>query len=146
MKIISERSWGDPKLPKPKILKGIKQSGSAQFGKCKCPVFFTEEKVYVKHRDWFSASIPIPEAERLGIIDKIKNKFIYNDNFGSVVLRDEAWLEIDRDFGNFEPDEVNTLIYKLSVVTGYEYWDLAHYTWVKFFEDIYRLEKENKTS
>ena len=93
LEIISSRRYGEPKLEKPKELKGIKQSGGAMFGpKCKCPVFVIESSMYVKHRDWFSRSISIPEAVNRGIISKQKNKFIYNDNFGSVVLRNEAWL------------------------------------------------------
>lgn len=142
LEIISSRRYGEPKLEKPKELKGIKQSGGAMFGpKCKCPVFVTESSVYVKHRDWFSRSISIPEAVNRGIISKQKSKFIYNDNFGSVVLRNEAWLKIEVDWDIFKPQLVNDLIRRTEWVAGLREFDLENHDWVRFYEDIISIQQ-----
>lgn len=95
IEILSTRRYGEPKLKMPKELKGIKKAGSVPWNsKCACPVYITPTHIYLKHRDWFSPYIPIHEAVQAGIIDPRKNRFIYNDNFGSVVLRCEAWLRM----------------------------------------------------
>lgn len=97
IQIISQRHYGEPKLKKPKELKGITQIGNVPFGpKCKCPVYLTNKQIYLKHRDFFSPSISMPHAKYAGIIDKWNQKFMYNDNFGSAVLRCEAWLRIPK--------------------------------------------------
>lgn len=95
IEILSSREFGEPKLSKPKELKGLKQAGTALFGpKCKCPFYLAPSHVYVKHRDFFSPDISRTDALRVGIIDKFNPRFVYNDSFGSVVLRSDAWLKI----------------------------------------------------
>lgn len=137
VEILHSRIYGQPKLNKPSELRGIKQSGSAMFGaKCKCPIFVTDFGVYVKHRDWFSGYISIPDATTQGIIDKKKNKFIYNDNFGSVVLRGEAWIRISADWGTFSPHLVGALIRATETECGLEEYYLETHDWVRFYEDI----------
>lgn len=93
IEIISERRYGEPKLKMPKELKGIPKVGTVPFGaKCKCPVYITATHIYLKHRDYFSPCISLQQAKAAGIIENWNPKFIYNDNFGGVVLRCEAWL------------------------------------------------------
>ncbi len=103
--IYSMRFYGQPKLSKPKELRGIKQAFSVDYvpGKCKCQVFVKGNDVWVKHRDYFSNPMPIL-AEDLGtplsyraekyLGKKIFEKFAYADTWGSIILRNEAWLVI----------------------------------------------------
>ena len=149
VEILSERLYGEPKLKKPPEIVGLKQAGSAKFGsKCKCPVFIQDNSVYVKHRDWFSAYIPISVAENIGFIDRRRQKFIYNDNFGSVVLRNEAWLKINDlsvdKSAIFTHEMVNKLIIATADELGFDWEDIYHYDWVKFYEDIINIVKEYK--
>jgi hypothetical protein len=97
IEILAERRYGEPKLKTPKELKGIAKAGTVPFGpKCSCPVYVTDSHIYLKHRDFFSPCISLQQAKDSGIINKWNPKFIYNDNFGSVVLRCEAWLRIPK--------------------------------------------------
>ena len=103
--IYSMRFYGQPKLSKPKELRGIKQAFSVDYvpGKCKCQVFVKGNDVWVKHRDYFSNPMPIL-AEDLGtplayrakkyLNKNMSSKFIYDDSWGSIVLRNEAWLVV----------------------------------------------------
>lgn len=141
IEVLSSRRYGEPKLKKPAELKGVKPIGSAGFGpKCKCPVLVKNETVYVKHRDWFSQGISIRTALEYGIVKKKKNKFVYNDNFGSVVLRNEAWIRIQvPDWQAFSPHLVDQLISDTEAALGLEEFSLYGYDWTKFYEDIVQL-------
>lgn len=106
--IISFRKYGQPKLSKPKELSKIKQIGSVDYisKRCSCPVFIVGNDVYIKHRDYFSEMFVPPNSNDLGkplnyILQKYfpdsnqkKEKFIYSDNWSSVVLRNEAWIKL----------------------------------------------------
>ena len=106
--IISFRKYGQPKLSKPKELSKIKQIGSVDYisKRCSCPVFIVGNDVYIKHRDYFSEQFVPPDANDLGKplnhtlqkyfpnISKKKDKFIYTDSWGGVVLRNEAWIKL----------------------------------------------------
>lgn len=100
----SVRTYGEPKLSKPKELKGINKSYSIEYipKKCKCQVFLNGNDVWVKHTDYFSPRLEI-ESEDLGaplsvLVDKYmdkssrKSKFVYDDSWGDIVLRNEAWI------------------------------------------------------
>ena len=65
--LYSFRGYGQPKLTKPIKLKGIKQFFSIEYivNKCRCPVYITENDVWVKHRDYFSNTY-IPNMDELG--------------------------------------------------------------------------------
>jgi len=105
-KIHSFRRYGEPKLKKPKILSGIQQAFSVDYipGKCRCQVFIHKEDVWIKHRDYFS-EVYKPTMEELGrplnyFVEKHLGKngpqrFIYDDAWGAVVLRNEAWIVIE---------------------------------------------------
>jgi hypothetical protein len=56
--VVSYRFYGQPKLAKPVELKGVKQSFSADYipKKCSCPCFVNGDDLWIKHRDFFSAS------------------------------------------------------------------------------------------
>lgn len=94
IEILSERRYGEPKLKKPKELAGVKQCMSYKYNsKCSIPVYVVDDDIYIKHRDW--CSIDIYNGK---LYDEwIKNhppKFIYNDTYGCVVLRGEAYIRI----------------------------------------------------
>lgn len=139
IEILSSREFGEPKLSKPKELKGIKQAGTALFGpKCKCPFYLTPSHVYVKHRDFFSPSISFPDALRLGIIDNFNKKFVYNDNFGSVVLRSEAWLKIPLHLFHNSPFLLPhfTLVFALEESLNLPPDYLGASDWPRFFQNL----------
>ena len=83
----SKRKYGEPKLNKPKELKNIKQLYSVEWipKKCKCSCFVYNKDLYIQHRDFGSQEV-------YGYNYEFRQKFIYNDTFGCVVLRGEAWI------------------------------------------------------
>lgn len=106
------RIYGQPSLKKPSELKGVKQSFSVDFipNKCKCQCFVNGNDLWIKHRDFFSAShrpsqndVGTPLTFRLekyfGMNKDYLEKFIYKDTWGDIVLRNEAWIV----FRNFKP-------------------------------------------
>ena len=102
--LVSFRKYGDKKLVKPKELDGIKQLDSVTYipKKCVCPLFIKGNDVYIKHRDYFS---PVFVTEEVGAplefitkkyLGKEKGrKFVYCDAWGSIVLRNEAWIKLE---------------------------------------------------
>lgn len=145
IEIISERRYGEPKLQTPKALKGIKKVGSVYYSKAACPVYVTATDIYLKHRDWFSPMIPYPEAVKKGIIDasKWRKKFVYNDNFGGIVLRCEAWLRIPllliTSWRGLLPHY--GLCMALERTLGLPEGHLCGYDWAHMFEEIIKLCK-----
>lgn len=105
-KIHSHRFYGEPKLSKPKELKRVKQAFSVDYipKKCRCQVFINGDDVWVKHGDYFSEIIP-PESHEIGMplnyfAEKHLGrnraaKFVYEDAWGSVVARNEAWIILE---------------------------------------------------
>ena len=146
IEILSQRHYGEPKLKMPKELKGIVKSGTVPFGaKCKCPVYITKTHIYLKHRDYFSPSISMPQAKEAGIIDKWNPKFIYNDNFGSVVLRCEAWIRIPKlIFEQYK--SLFILRYRLCIemacAIGIQEDFLFNYDWTHMFEELIKIYKD----
>ena len=103
--VYSTRLYGQPKLSKPKELKGIKQSFSVDYipKKCKCQVFIKDDDVWVKHRDYFSSpmrvafediGMPLSYKVKKYLGQKKAEKFAYPDSWGDIILRNEAWLAI----------------------------------------------------
>lgn len=100
--VYSKRYYGQPKLNKPKELKNIKSIGTAEFipKHCDCQMFIKDNDLWIKHDDYFSRLWRPPKGERLDMptsyylkkyFDKIKkDKFIYPDGWGSIVLRNNA--------------------------------------------------------
>lgn len=97
------RFYGEPKLKKPKELKGINQEYSVDYipKKCKCQVFIEGDNLWIKHRDYFSGPIEYEEEDfgaPLGVLANKylgitkKSKFTYEDAWGEIVARNEAWI------------------------------------------------------
>ena len=152
IEIISKRIYGEPKLPKPKELKNIKQSFSADFipKKCTCKCFVVGDNLYVQHRDYFSRNFE-PQQQDLGMplgeilkkyfdVDKNVKKFVYPDGWGEVVLRNECWLKITNLKQQFE-EEVFFLDIRHRLV---ELWANLHdmnwydldLVWERFFDNV----------
>lgn len=140
IEILQERSFLEPRLTKPEQLKGLSPIGTIKFSRASCQVFELGNTTYIKHRDWFSRSISIPEAVKAGLIDKIKKKFIYNDNFGSIVLRNEAWLAIQGDLTGFKPSVACELVRETERLVGLPEFDLEYYDWIYFYEQLVDLK------
>lgn len=100
--IHSHRVYGEEKLKKPDVLKGIPQAFSVSFiKKASCACFIAGDDLWIKHRDFFSSIFRPPLGDeghgQAYYLNKYFNakgrkKFIYDDNFASIVLRSEAWL------------------------------------------------------
>ena len=92
--IYSHRYYGEPKLQKPKELKGIKPIGKATYipKHCEPQVFIKENDVYIRHTDYFSYTWQPPKGERIDMpisyyMNKYFNtkrneKFVYPDCWG----------------------------------------------------------------
>ena len=155
--VVSYRFYGQPKLAKPAELKGIKQSFSADYipKKCSCPCFVNGDDLWIKHRDFFSTShrpsdpkdsgTPlIYRAKKYFNMDlSSKEKFIYADCWGGIVLRNEAWI-VFRDFGQVIRRDrhrpIQSLIkafLKADVLIKFNIDSLSN-DWYRFFEDVIR--------
>lgn len=105
--ICSYRVYGEEKLDKPKEIKGVKQSFSVEHipKKCSCQCFVNGDDLWIKHRDFFSSSFMPTDIEDIDkplgyrlkkyfpdIYKVYYHKFVYDDNWGDIVLRNEAWI------------------------------------------------------
>ena len=146
------RFYGEPKLRKPKELKNIKQVFAVDYipKKCTCGVFIKGNDVWIKHRDYFSDTLKLP-AEDVGrpleyLANKYcdttkKNKFIYPDAWGSIVLRNEAWillqnLVLDIRAGVFALDIVNDICRQQETVCDFDEYELACTPMERFWEKV----------
>lgn len=145
----SMRLYGQPKLAKPKELKGINRAFSIDFLKnCSCQCFIKDNDIWIKHRDYFSSSLVNEETlgtpleyrvKYYGINSKKSSGFIYADCWGDIVLRNEAWLVIK----NIIPIAKTYNEYELSRILVTEFCKLEHINkyyldtaWEFFFENI----------
>ena len=134
IEIYSKRRYGEPKLPKPKELKGIKQSFTVDWipKKCRCAGYVLDNDIYIKHRDFGSIALYGQEHE-------FRKRFIYKDEYGCVVLRGEAWLVIK----NIKQDIDNVFLPRIWVslaeqITG----ELGNCAWERFFEAVIKRYKD----
>lgn len=153
--VYSHRYYGEPKLPKPKELKGIKQLCSVDFisNKCRTPIFIKDNDLWIKHSDYFSSEWRPPKGERLDMplsyyakkyFNKEKNeKFVYPDCWGSIVLRNEAWLHIKDIIPMIRtenPANIAKTILELQAKDNYSPHDLDSLDceWCNYWENIIR--------
>lgn len=145
MEIIQQRFYGQPKIKKPKFLHSKTQIGTALFlRRCACKIYEHGGFVYVHHKDWFSSCISKEEAVQKGIIDKYNRKFVYNDNFGSVVLRNECIFRFEKPgTKEFMLNNRIKLIKELAEMIGAEWTELSCWEWEDFFEQVLDIIKNN---
>jgi hypothetical protein len=148
MKIECQRRWGQPKLVKPSACKNSNLLGSVKFswtgGKGpQCKVWLHDDTVYVLHRDWFSSCMPFKDAIKAGIITEkdVRQNKIYNDNFGCVVLRNEAVISFCLpDLSRFILNNRFALVQELAAMLEVNWAGLEGlHRWEDFFMDILKL-------
>lgn len=147
----SFRKYGQPKLSKPKELKGIKQSFSVDFipKKCTCQCFVKDNDLWIKHRDYFSEELdddatfdkPLEYSiKHYGLNSKKGNKFVYPDCWGSIVLRNEAWIVFKNIIPQLKLQSEYELKYdmlkKFCDGINAKYDDFLIGDWEKFFEKV----------
>lgn len=161
MELYSFRRYGEPKLSKPKELKGIKQSFTVEFipEKCKCQCFVKDNDLYIKHRDYFSKPLEVEQEDFdkpldylcKKYLDKYKSgKFVYSDCFGEIILRNEAWIKVNNIIPKVDIMEELTMgeyLFKLfRNMTGLREIDFSDGTWERFWENVakglYRFLKD----
>ena len=97
------RYYREPKLQKPKELKGVKQAFSVEYiqNKCRCKIFVKDNDVWIQHNDYFSKEMDLSSEDQglpLEVLSKKylgkdkKAKFVYPDAWGAIILRNQAWL------------------------------------------------------
>lgn len=153
---VSYRQYGEPKLSKPKELKGVKQSFSSWYipNKCKCPCFCSGNDLWIQHRDFFSFSWQPPQ-EDFGAplsynLDKYfdhckSEKFVYPDCWGDIVLRDEAWIvfkNVKSVAAHNNPNELAKIMLDMIIANDSiarqnleGYWEFQIH-WERFFQDV----------
>lgn len=148
----SVRFYGQPKLPKPKELRGIKQIASVDYiyKKCRNQIFIKDNDVWIKHRDYFSQPMPL-EDEDMGMpLSVLVKKYLskdtvnergYPDAWGSIILRNEAWvilqnliLDIKNDV--FELDILNSILRQKEQFYGFEKYSLCCTDMDRFYEKV----------
>ncbi len=157
--VYSHRFYDEPKLPKPKELKGVKQAFSVAYipKKCRCQCFIKDNDVWIKHRDYFS-KVQKPEPHELGMPlnyfaekymgkDRPK-KFIYDDAWGSIVLRNESWIILHNlipeiQSGRFELDIINDIREQQEQYHDFEKYELVSTDMERFWEGVVKESKKH---
>lgn len=147
MQIIRSRVYGEPKLKKPKFCNNKNLLGVVTWsscGKCKCKLWKHRDKYYLLHKDWFSSSVSKERAKELGIIESYNGKFIYNDNYGGVILRNEALIEFSRkDWVSPTPSMTTNLCLATGKMLGQQPWTFVEYSWEHVYEQCLNLITSN---
>lgn len=146
------------KLTRPKELKGIKQIGSVTFCKNKCSVYIVGNDIYMQHNDYFSPIWTPPDPEyRFAPLSVVVNhyfgghkgkKFIYDDNWSSVVMQIIAWLKFQDYMPLFEymkPSDVALLMRnQVFARHGFNTQKGGHQDWLMFLEQVCDLINYNR--
>lgn len=146
------RFYGEPKLKKPVELKGVKKNFSVDYipKKCKCDVYIVGNNTWVMHRDYFSPSLELKE-EDIGAplsvlcekyLEKNRGKkFIYDDAWGDIVLKNEAWICIENvvEFAknNLPYKTVSEVISQQERINGFEEYELVGTCMERMWESIF---------
>lgn len=141
------------KLTRPKELKGLKQIGSVQYRKLKCPIFVVDNDIYINHHEYFCPVWIPPDPEyRFAPLNvqaehyfgKSKSKkFIYDDCWGSIVLQNVAWLKFQNYVPLFKYMKFNdiALMMRNQVFEshGFDTTKGAYQEWLSFAEKVCTL-------
>lgn len=136
-------------VKKPEALRGIVKFASVSFEKmCQCQLFLNGQDLYIKHGDYFSPEYCRPEdrgtplvyrLDKYGIPHGNKERFVYADCWGAIVLRRVAWIRIS----NFIPlvrhlNDVEIAKTVWSMIQNYHCWgsDEQNGGWSRFLEAI----------
>lgn len=144
--------YGRKSITKPASLKGIQKFASVPFeGRCQCQLFLSGQDLYIKHNDYFSPTycrledVGTPLSYRMkkyGIKASSRDKFIYADSWGDIVLRRVAWIKIS----NFVPlvQHLNCVEVAVTVwpmLRAYHGWSSSEHNtgWERFLEEVARV-------
>ena len=157
--IYSSRFYGEPKLSKPKELKGVKQAFSVDYDpkKCRCQCFIKDNDLWVKHRDYFSESLHVKGDEGTPLsyrskkyLGKQKGRdkgFGYPDTWGDIVLRNESWIRINNlipeiESGKFILDIINDIREQQEMYHRFKKNDLVSTDMERFWECVVKETKK----
>lgn len=156
--IYSHRYYGEQKLSKPKELKSIKPIGKVTYipKHCEPQIFVNNKDIYLKHTDYFSYLWQPPKGERIDMplsyyTEKYfnknkKEKFVYSDCWGSIVLRNEAWILLKNIIPLIETETsvlVARKILQMQIYDKYSSIDTSNdCEWINFWENVCKLVKD----
>lgn len=139
-------------MTKPRELKGIKQVMSIDYiaKKCRCPIFILGDDVWIQHNDYFSESMKLSSEDTgmpLGYLAKKhmskdkKQKFVYANAWGDIVLRNQAWLRIHNllkqiQEGRFQLDIVGDIREQQEKLHGFEELELCCTDMERFWDSV----------
>lgn len=111
IEVVSERLPGSKnKLQKPAQLKGVQPFCSYKWGGCTaCQAFEKDGDLWIKHNDWCSKFIPKEEAIKMGA--KVKHAYTYDDAFGGLVIKGQAWIVL-RGVFKISPARAINMVYQ----------------------------------
>lgn len=160
-KVLSFRKCGEPKLQKPDVLKGCEKAGNLVFipHKCTCDFYVKGSNVYIKHKDYFSpeqfrkedAGLSLrTRLEKYGIEKSFVRDKIYDDCWGAIVLRQEAWVVFENLLVWTEHfrriDLINLLLSLIEKYHGFQPFSLD-VNWRSMIESLVRqLDKRDRKS
>ena len=137
-------------VKKPQILKGIQKFATVDFvpKKCACQLFLDNQDLYIKHNDYFSPMYCRPEdagtplsyrAKKYDIKENPREKFIYVDNWGAIVLRRVAWIKVTNFIHlvhHMNDMQVSATVW--SMLRSYHRWsdDEQNGEWERFLETV----------
>lgn len=142
-------------IKKPEVLRGIMKFASVPFEKnCQCQLFLNGQDLYIKHGDYFSPELYKPEdcgtpllyrLNKYGIPHEKKEKFIYADCWGAIVLRRVAWIRI-RNFVSLvrHLNNVEVAASVWPMIRSYHHWgsDEQNGDWMRFLEVVTGATRE----
>lgn len=143
--VYSHRQYGEPRLEKPKELKNIRPVTVADFipKKCACLIFIKDNDVWVKHNDYLSSTwksksadigMPLESKLKKYFNKSRKKKFIYGDCWGSVVLRNEAWVVLRNIIPYLEATNPEQLAREIVLQQGDGSWTVGtELEWERFW-------------
>ena len=132
----SKRRYGEPKLTKPPMLRGIMPVFSIMMIGRKNQIYIQNNDVWIKANDYFSEDISQEEAIEKGIKVKIREKLCYKNNYVAVTLRGEGWICIQNLLLFLDDNDIyRRLNNKVCELYNWEYTDMP-LEWERFYEEL----------
>ena len=127
IKTIYFRKYGEPKIRKPKELKGVKKCKSAKLRGRNTDLYIKDNEIWIYFGDFLSEETTFPEQEdasmpanalirKYGLSTGKKKGFVYNDAWCTFLNRNEAWLSINKTakgIKSMKVSEINLYVYYL---------------------------------
>lgn len=133
----SKRRYGEPKLTKPKILRGIMPVFSIMMIGRKNQIYIQNNDVWIKANDYFSEDISQEEAIERGIKIKIREKLCYKNNYVAVTLRGEGWICIQNLLLFINDKSIyRRLNEKIHELYNWKYPDDISHEWERIYEEL----------